>query len=61
VSYAERLDPSPQYEPLGSVWYGEEDAELLERLLLLYPRARIGFSMRQSTVADSGATVRGGS
>lgn len=40
MSYAERLDPSPQYEPLGSVWYGEEDAELLERLISLYPRKR---------------------
>jgi hypothetical protein len=38
VSLAERLDPPPQYEPLGSVWYGEEDAELLEQLLLFYPR-----------------------
>ncbi len=40
MSYAERLDQAPQYEPLGSVWYGEEDAELLERLLSLYPRKR---------------------
>ncbi len=40
MNYAERLDPPPQYEPLGSVWYGEEDAELLERLLSLYSRTR---------------------
>jgi hypothetical protein len=26
------------YEPLDSVWHGEEDAELLERLLTFYPR-----------------------
>jgi hypothetical protein len=37
VSVAERLYPS-QYEPFSSIWYGEEDAELLERLLLFYPR-----------------------
>jgi SAM-dependent methyltransferase len=38
VSIAESLDRSPQYECFGSVWYGEEDAELLERLLCFYPR-----------------------
>jgi hypothetical protein len=38
MSLAERLDPSPRYEPLGSVWYGDDDAELLERLLSFYPR-----------------------
>jgi hypothetical protein len=27
------------YEPLESVWYGEEDAELVEQLLGFYPRA----------------------
>jgi hypothetical protein len=34
MSVAERLDT---YAPLDSVWYGEEDAELLERLLCFYP------------------------
>lgn len=29
---------APQYEPLGSVWHGEEDGELLERLLSFYSR-----------------------
>lgn len=38
MTFAERLDPLPRYEPLGSVWYGEDDAELLEQLLLFYPR-----------------------
>jgi SAM-dependent methyltransferase len=38
MSVAERFDVRSQYEPLGSVWYGEEDAELLERLLSFYPR-----------------------
>ena len=38
VSVAEQFEPLSQYEPLGSVWYGEEDAELLERLLSFYPR-----------------------
>jgi len=38
MSIAERLDPAPQYESFGSVWYGEEDAELLEQLLSFYPR-----------------------
>jgi hypothetical protein len=28
------------YEPLPSVWYGEEDAELVEQLLRFYPRRR---------------------
>ena len=31
------LVPS-RYEPLDSVWYGEEDADLIEQLLLFYPR-----------------------
>lgn len=26
------------YQPLDSVWYGEEDAELIEQLLAFYPR-----------------------
>ena len=38
MSLAEPLDQRSQYEPLGSVWYGEEDSELLDRLLLFYPR-----------------------
>lgn len=37
---AEQFDLLPQYEPLGSVWYGEDDAELLEQLLSFYPRKR---------------------
>ena len=28
-----------RYQPLDSVWYGEEDAELVEALLRFYPRA----------------------
>jgi len=32
--------PVPSYEPLSSVWYGEEDAVLLERLLRFYPHKR---------------------
>jgi hypothetical protein len=36
MSIAERLEA---YEPLDSVWYGEEDAELVEQLLGFYPRA----------------------
>jgi hypothetical protein len=31
--------PERRYEPLGSVWDGG-DAELIERLLVLYPRKR---------------------
>jgi len=38
MSLAEQLDSSLRYQPFGSVWYGEEDAELLERLLSFYPR-----------------------
>lgn len=42
---AKRRQPSPverprapgRYEPLDSVWHGEEDAELIEQLLLFYP------------------------
>ena len=33
----ETADPGSQYDPLPSVWYGE-DYELLEKLLLSYPR-----------------------
>lgn len=29
---------SRRYQPLDSVWYGEEDAELIEELLRFYPR-----------------------
>jgi hypothetical protein len=32
--------PRRGYEPLASVWYGEEDAELLEELIRFYPRKR---------------------
>lgn len=35
-SFAERLEGAA-YEPLGSVWNSEEDAELLEQLLSFYP------------------------
>ena len=35
MSVAEQFDV---YEPLESVWYGEEDAELVEQLLAFYPR-----------------------
>ncbi len=38
MSLAEQLDSSLRYQPFGSVWYGEEDAELLERLLSFYRR-----------------------
>lgn len=37
MSLAEHLDLE-SYDPLGSVWFAEEDAELLERLLSFYPR-----------------------
>lgn len=31
-------EPAPKgYQPLDSVWYGEDDAELIERLLAFYP------------------------
>lgn len=33
----ETPEVSPTYDPLPSVWFGE-DAELLEKLLLFYPR-----------------------
>ena len=36
MSLAERIE---SYAPLDSVWYGEEDAELLEQLLRFYPRS----------------------
>lgn len=36
MSVAERIEG---YAPLDSVWYGEEDAELLEQLLCFYPRS----------------------
>ena len=39
MSLAEPLEPVARYEPLDSVCYGEEDAELLERFLNFYPRA----------------------
>jgi hypothetical protein len=29
-----------EYRPLDSVWYGEEDAELIEQLLQFYPRRK---------------------
>ena len=38
MAVAKRLELVEQYEPLASVWYGEEDAELLEQLLSFYPR-----------------------
>jgi hypothetical protein len=38
VSLAERFDPAPQCEPFSSVWYGDEDIELFERLLSFYTR-----------------------
>lgn len=34
----ERRDVDACYRPLNSVWYGEEDAELIEQLLRFYPR-----------------------
>lgn len=37
---ANAAEPESGYEPLASVWYGDEDAELLERLLCFYPRKR---------------------
>jgi hypothetical protein len=40
------------YEPLASVWYGEEDGQLLEQLLRFYPRKR------PQRILD--ATVNGG-
>jgi hypothetical protein len=52
VSPAERLDPAWRYEPLGSVWHGDDDAELLERLLSFYP------GRRPEQILD--ATVNGG-
>jgi hypothetical protein len=36
MSVAEEID---SYAPLDSVWYGEEDAELLEQLLCFYPHS----------------------
>ena len=36
MSVAERIEAG-RYAPLDSVWYGEEDAELLEQLLSFYP------------------------
>src|SRR5262249_28045948 len=47
VLLAEPLDQRSQYEPFGSVWYGEEDSELLDRLLLfLSPRTSARHSRR---------------
>jgi SAM-dependent methyltransferase len=40
------------YRPVDSVWYGEEDAELIERLLTFYPHRE------PDTILD--ATVNGG-
>jgi len=37
TSVAKQCEPD-QYRPLDSVWYGEEDAELVEQLLAFYPR-----------------------
>jgi hypothetical protein len=37
MSVAERLEAG-RYEPLDSVWDGEDDAQLLEQLLAFYPR-----------------------
>lgn len=36
------VEPSDdrRYQPLGSVWYGEEDAELIELLLGFYPHGK---------------------
>ena len=28
------------YQPIGSVWYGEEDSELIEKMLAFHPRRR---------------------
>lgn len=36
MSLAEKID---SYAPLDSIWYGEEDAELLEQLLCFYPHS----------------------
>lgn len=36
MSVAENLPPE-RYEPLDSVWFGEEDADLIEQLLQFYP------------------------
>jgi hypothetical protein len=33
----DRVASDVQYKPLDSVWYGEEDAELIEQLLRFYP------------------------
>jgi hypothetical protein len=52
VSVAEPVEALSQYQPLASVWYGEEDGELLERLLSFYPR------QQPSRILD--ATVNGG-
>jgi hypothetical protein len=35
--FTESSSNSERYRPLDSVWYGEEDAELLEQLLRFYP------------------------
>jgi hypothetical protein len=37
ASFSEKPKTRP-YQPLDSVWHGEEDAELIERLLAFYPR-----------------------
>jgi hypothetical protein len=51
MSIAERFDPEG-YAPLDSVWYGEDDAELIEQLLSFYPHREPGL------ILD--ATVNGG-
>ena len=40
ASVNEGILPLAGYQPLGSVWCGEDDAELLEQLLQVYPRER---------------------
>ncbi len=52
LAVAEKVVQLPQYRPLGSVWYGEDDAELIEQLLRFYPRKR------PRNILD--ATVNGG-
>ncbi len=36
MSVAEKITPDG-YEPLDSIWFGEEDADLIEQLLRFYP------------------------
>lgn len=51
MSVAEKITPEG-YEPLDSVWYGEEDADLIEQLLQFYPHTE------PKLILD--ATVNGG-